>query len=323
MLVQAKTYMELGEYYFDYVANVLINSSWKNLTDTCTISLPKMVVHRPTDQSPKKAIDILKRGDHALVKFGYDDNLVEKFSGYIVGVEPGMPMVFKLEDEMFKFKEISVEPKVFKDGTSVADVLKYLGFKESDYSILGDINIIGSMVFREDITNVAMALKKLKDTIGLPVFFRNKKLNIGDPYKAKNPTIHYLAFGHNIVSHKLEWKDKAEVKIKVQAISMYKDGTQKKVEVGDSNGEVHTLHFPEMTEADLKKIAEANIEKLKWTGWRGKLTLFAEPAVEFGDIVSLTDYDNEIEGKYYVDEVESTSGTGGIRQELKLGAKAA
>lgn len=321
-MVVCRTYMELGDYAFDYVADVKITSSWKNLTDTATISLPKMVVHRPTGQSPKKAVDLIKRGDKALVKFGYNDTLSQRFSGYVVGVKPGMPMEFTLEDEMFQYKSMPVTPVVFKDGSSVEDVLKHLGFKPNQYDLLGDIRIIGAMVFREDVTNVAMGLKKLKDTISLPIFYRNGKINVGDPYKAKSPKIHYLALGHNVVEHKLEWKDRDEVKIKVQAVSMKRDGSQLKVEVGDTSGEVHTLHFPDMAEADLRAIAEAHVEKLKWTGWRGSLTTFAEPSIEHGDIVNLSDYDSEIEGKYFIDEVVSTSGTGGIRQELKLGAKA-
>lgn len=318
MSVSARTYIELGQYVYGYVCEVKVKSTWKNLTDTCTITMPKKAVHV---RGKKATQDLIKVGDKALVKFGYDNNLVERFKGYVSSVKPGMPMEFKLEDEMYNLKRMPVENKSWEDNVKVEDVLKYIGVKKYKLIGNGSIDIQGSFTL-QDCKNAAQALIHLKDALPIAFFFRNGTLIVGDPYKVSNPKKVYLTFGYNVIDHSLEFKSKDDVKIKVEAISKHDTGKDVKVVVGDSGGETHTYHVGmNLKEADVRKIAEANLDKFKWSGWRGKVTLFGEPVVNHGDIAVFNDPDKEIEGSYWIDEVESSSGTGGIRQELLIGRK--
>jgi hypothetical protein len=312
------THIELGSWLYEFVCEVKIKSTWKQLTDTCTITLPKKTV---MVKNGTKAQSLVKVGDTALVKFGYDERIAERFKGYISAIKPGMPMEFQLEDEMFQLKRKEVKPKSFQSAT-VEGVLKYIGVEK--YKIIGDGKIdIGGDFTLDGISNAAQALLKLKEALPIAMFFRGDTLYIGEVYKAANPNRVKLWFGHNIIDHSLEYKDKDDVKIKVEAISKQDDGKDVKVEVGDPDGERHTFHTAmNMKQADVKAFAEAHIDEFKWSGWRGTVTLFGEPIVAHGDIVELYDDTHEIEGNYYADEVETTNGTGGIRQIVTIGRKA-
>lgn len=319
-MVICNTNIELGDYIYPYICEVKIESSWKTLTDTCTISLPKMVTHKQSGLAAQRLVEV---GSEAVVSFGYDDRLRERFRGYVMNIKPGMPMEFKCEDKMWELKRKSVANKSWKAGVKVKDVLEYIGLKPSDYELIGNgsIDIEGDFTLR-DCANAAQALMRLKEALPLAFFFRNGKLVVGDPYRIQNPKKVYLAFGYNIIEHSLEYKSAEDVKVRVEAISKHDKGKDVKVVVGDQSGETHTYHVGmNLSETEVRKVAEANISLFKWSGWRGTLTLFGEPVVNHGDMVVLTDRTKEIEGSYWIDKVELTSGTDGIRQVITIGRK--
>lgn len=319
-MVICRTNIALGKYIYPYVCEVKIESTWKTLTDTATISLPKKSVHKQSGMSAQSLISI---GDEVVVKIGYDDRITQRFSGYVTSIVPGMPMEFKCEDKMWQLKRRSVANKSWRAGVKVADVLQYIGFKPNEYELIGNgsIDIEGDFTLR-DCANAAQALMRLKEALPIAFFFRNGKLIVGDPYKIKKPNKVYLVFGYNIIDHALEFKKAEDVKIRIEAISKSDKGKDVKVIVGDQDGETHTYHVGmNLNEAQVRKVAEANLSLFKWSGWRGTLTLFGEPVINHGDIAVLIDHTGEIEGSYWVDKVEITSGTGGIRQLVTIGRK--
>ena len=220
-------------------------------------------------------------------------------------------------------KRRSVANKSWRAGVKVADVLQYIGFKPNEYELIGNgsIDIEGDFTLR-DCANAAQALMRLKEALPIAFFFRNGKLIVGDPYKIQKPNKVYLVFGYNIIDHALEYKRSEDVKIRIEAISKSDKGKDVKVIVGDHDGETHTYHVGmNLNEEQVRKVAEANLSLFKWSGWRGTLTLFGEPVINHGDIAVLIDHTKEIEGSYWVDKVEITSGTGGIRQLVTIGRK--
>ena len=66
--------------------------------------------------------------------------------------------------------------------------------------------------------------------------------------------------------------DEKDKSLKVKAISILKDNKKLEVEVGDTEGELRTLHFYKVTsEAKLKELAKAKMSTLKYTGFKGIL----------------------------------------------------
>jgi len=75
-------------------------------------------------------------------------------------------------------------------------------------------------------------------------------------------------------------------------------------------------------QALLKQYAEADMQKFKYTGFRGAFTAFGAPSVAHGQIVDLQDADfADRNGSFYIDGVRKTFGQEGYRQEITIGAK--
>lgn len=312
------SFIEVGNYYFDYVHSVETESTWKNFTDTAKVQFPRVLQN---DGKPQKLDEVIKRGDIAKVQLGYDNVLHEVINGYVGNVKPTIPVEIGLEDKMFALKVRSVEPKEFKN-VSLSEVLKYIGLQPNEYKMLGETTI-DKFTIEPDLKNCAQVLERWKRETGQPAFYRNGILVIGKPYDPETANTEIFAFGYNIIEHDLEYRKRDEVRLRIKAISNQKDGKKMEVIIGDPDGEERTLNFYNIGEKQLKIQAEIEMERLKYDGWRGKFTAFGEPFVQHGDIANLIDTDNgEKDGSFYIDSVKRSYDSGGYRQVIELGVKA-
>lgn len=314
-MFKCECHIELDKFDFRYLTNVSIAKSWKEFTAKATIKFPRNIKDRD-----KLLQDLVKRGDKISVSLGYDDQLIYRFVGNVNEVKPTIPIELSCEDNMFLLKQKKVKPKSWKTCT-VNDVLDYCGVK--DYDTLGTIQL-GTFQITSNMSNVVKVLEAIKEHTRLAVFMRKGVVIIGKQYDASKATTHVFDFKKNIISHDLIFKKKDEVQLKVTAISNKADGTKIEVSVGDDSGEERTLNYYNLNESQLKAIATAEVDKLKYDGYRGGFVAFGLPYIEVGDIIDLRDQDYpEKAGKFWVDEVTTTSGVGiGIRQDIKLGPKA-
>ncbi len=109
-------------YEFTYVKNVEISSSYKSLTDTATIVMPKKVYTdtKTFDQSlftnasghEKSIHDFFKLENFVEIFLGYDGDYKPAFRGYITGVQSDVNATISCEDVMYAFKKV----KAVKDG---------------------------------------------------------------------------------------------------------------------------------------------------------------------------------------------------------------
>ena len=142
------TYPDRGnEYVFDFVNHIEISSSWKNLTDTAKITIPKnLYAQTPSGlvtwegkylyaRSP--VAPILMRGDRVKIELGYyykptpgGDYVTElntEFEGFITKINPKMPLVIECEDNMWLLKQAQCPNKVFPQSEwTVQKIVKYL-----------------------------------------------------------------------------------------------------------------------------------------------------------------------------------------------------
>ncbi|MBE8725814.1 hypothetical protein [Flavobacterium hungaricum] len=103
-------------YEFTYVKNVEINSSYKTLTDTATIVMPKKVYTdtKGFDQSlfanasgtEKTIHDFFKVENFIEIYLGYDDDYKPAFVGYITGVQSDVNATITCQDAMYAFKKV-------------------------------------------------------------------------------------------------------------------------------------------------------------------------------------------------------------------------
>jgi len=120
--------IEIGtapKYVFKNVTEIQVKSSYQNLTDTAEITIPrKLSFNRKPIASDG---GVFKRGDKITVRAGYDFEFNTIFSGYLVSIKPGTPIVLQCEDEMFNLKKGAISfaypretdlPQVLKDQIS-------------------------------------------------------------------------------------------------------------------------------------------------------------------------------------------------------------
>lgn len=300
--------IQIGKFQFDFVTEVEIQSTWKRLTDTATIQLPRKIVWKGENLR-----DVLKRGDEVNVSLGWDfDNRVE-FQGYISEIGSRIPVEFKCEDEMWKLKQ-----------TNITKAWRSVSLK----TMLGEILPIYEIVtvdaelgpFRISKVSAAKVLESLQSQYGFYSFFRGKTLYVGFPYTLTESTKVVYEFEKNIIADNLVYRRLDDIKIKVRAVSLMPDGSQEKIELGDDDGELRTLHFYNLSRAQLRESAQAQIERLKYPGYKGSFETFGVPFIQHGNVASIRGGEYpERAGDYLVDAVRTRFGQNGFKRDIELG----
>lgn len=295
-----------------------IETSWKLLTDTCEIILPRKV--RFFDQN--KVRDVFRRGDFVTVSWGYNGENKEEFRGYITEVAADIPIRIKLEDEMWKLKQMPVN--FSHPNIGLTDLLKALlpGYK---IDALEGVTI-GSVRFPQ--TTVSEVLDKLKqDPWNLNSYIKTvygESVLVCGKYYSDDSDVEKVKFHleRNCVSSSLNYIRKDDIQILIKGVSTQTNGSKIEVEFGDKNGQQRQLTHYNKTKQELEILVKLDYEKYKIDAFDGSFTAFGTPSVKHGQKVELesTLYEDR-NGVYYIEGVSKTFGRDGIRQEIKLGEK--
>lgn len=288
--------------------DVTMESGFRMLTGTAEIRFPRNM--RSFDK--KRVNEMFQKGDPVNIMLGYDGNEYEEFSGYVLQVSTGFPVVIKCEDEMYNLKRKTVS--VSKRSSTLKELLNEIA---SGYQILCDDAQIGSVRYSDML--VSEILDDLKQKLGFNTYFRGKTLVCGRT--SIDGGEHVKVVIEKQANDTL--KEKSIEKVYVRVESLQKNGKMLKVDKGEKNSNGIIIKQPNLTEIEIKKIVNATYEKALAPGLDGELTLFGIPRLQHGMIADLesTLYP-EKNGSYYIDSVKKTvSFTGGVRQVAKLGSK--
>jgi hypothetical protein len=315
MKVKMNSKVLIGSLVFtNQVNSVVIDQSWKNVTQTATVKLPRY------QKLVGDSNYLIKVGDRVVIQLGYDNILQTEFEGYVSSRGFDSPLEFMCEDEMWKQKQRTVT-KGWPSITLKA-LLKYL-IPDADITNVQNITL---SPFKLDHVNVAKALEKLKDDFGIVAYYRGKQLFCGLAYTEGQLGKARYHFQKNIPLNecKLEYKESSDVKIKVRAISLLPNNKKIEIELGDTGDGANetTLHFYNLTKDELRKQAQIKIDKLKYTGYRGTLKAFGMPKVTHGmDAELMNEKYPERGGLYHIDGVKTTYDENGFRREIELGPR--
>lgn len=307
-------HITIGSYSFDFVHRVTVESSWQSLTDKAVIYLPAAL---KVDKTKLK--DAFPKGTAVSIQLGYESTgLTEVFNGFIARVHPKVPIEIECEDLMWKLKQIQVNENAKNE--LLGDYLTRVLNMEVDCFEVQIPKFIAN-----NITG-AQLLDQIKSDYGFPSFIRGGKLVVGKQYDPNTQQKHIViidqASNSNVKSQNLEYAQKDDIKFKVTAISNMANGDKVEVEIGDPEGESRTLNFFDIPKADLEAIAEKEMERLNYDGYRGDLTLFGAPKVNHGDILVLKNtQESDKTGEYFIDELTIDYGVNGYEQKIKPGAK--
>lgn len=313
--------IEIDTLRFRYAESVEIESTWQELGDKCTISLPNKAVLKKSDTESKELSleKTFKTGMPVKVALGYDGNNNTLFEGYISQIKPNTPLEIICEDEIYKLKRSKKVNRVYA-GTLKGLLREYFAGVQLDKN-MPDVRLI-NFVLKE--ATQAEILKQIKESYGLCAYFRGKQLYVGLPFFEGFDKQHKFHFQKNVISSGLEYKKTEDIRLKCKAISFISNNTKIEAEVGDSDGEQKTFHFFGITDKNqLKTLAENELKKLKFEGYRGDFEAFGVPLVRHSETVLL--YDNRYQERkgqgYLVDKVKTSWGVNGYRQNIEIARK--
>ncbi|MCI2229587.1 hypothetical protein MC378_10445 [Polaribacter sp. MSW13] len=300
---------------------VHIESGWKRLTDTAEITLPRKAIYL---EQGKKSVsfyevkEYFKKGDAVTIELGYNGVYVKEFEGYITHVSADIPIKIKLEDEMYQLKKLPVN--ISFQTTSLENLLKKIipGYEVDALEVE-----LGSLRFAK--TTVAKVLEYLKDEYSLYSYMDGKKLVCGKIYADDSDAEAVdLHLEKNVVNNDLNYKDKEDVLIRINAVSTLKNGDKIEVTVGDETGEERQLSYYGIEiEAELTKLANEDLKKYKVDGFTGSVKAFGIPFFKHGMKANLTsDLYPDRNGLYYIEEtIVDFNDTPSYRRKGQLGDK--
>ena len=304
------------EFYIRRISEVEIESSWKMICSTAQVVLTRNI----KDFNQNKVKDWFKRGDKVEIYlcYGLDEDLILEFSGYITQVSADYPITIKLEDEMWRLKQIPVNFSS-KNEKLKSFVQKYV----TDYPILIDA---GAPLGAVNIKNKTLGevFKKFQEDLSLYPFIRNGKLVVAKPYSDVTDKIPVFDLEKNCVSNDLNYLSKEERTVKVIAESVQNFAKTKKklkFELGDPDPKTtinKTLSVTTLN--DLQAEVRRIYDLYKKEGFDGSFTTFGTPSVQHGQKVKITSsLYNDREGIYYIDSIKKKFSRDGYRQEIELG----
>lgn len=305
------------ELKLNFITSVSIQSSWKMLTDTADITLPrKLKVFEG-----KSLNEYIRPGDPVKIELGYNRVLLTEFEGYIQRIGRGIPITLHCEDEMYKLKRKKVSYS--KRSVKLGELLKDLCGEYEIVTSFGDTEL-GAVRYADML--VSQILEDVKKKTGLYSYFIGKTLYCGNVYTDKvqlpETKIH---LERNAVSQDLQ---QTEGDYEVTALAILKGGKKLEAKAGTKGAETVNLTYNDkdktVTVEVLKEFAERYYEGLKKQKYKGGIELFGIPAVTFGQVIDLkSDITPEMDGKYYIEKVtKEFSDNATYRQKVELGGRA-
>jgi hypothetical protein len=312
---------------FDYVREMEIKTSCKNLTDTATVTVPKKMSWKG-----KPLTEYIGRGDAIEIWAGYAEyGLKRLFKGYLTDVENSYPLVLKCENEMWRFKTVMVPAEKIESFDMKSYIEKYGGVKAHVAEGLS----FGSMDIKDEMS-LTQALDMIMQTYPYVVgYFQDDEFHAALNSERWGAAMKVVVFdpARNMISDSLKYVLADDVRIGIKATSILRDNTKLEAYAPSeaySNKTIKTgweqRHFfsPESrTQSELQKFADRMAAEYVSDSMSGSFTAFGEPLVRKGDVVELRDRDRrERNGKRFVaDSVDYKFGSGGYRQTITLGAR--
>lgn len=317
--------IQIGDYTFNQVNNVSIVKSVDLLSDTAEIKLPMSALfgNKEVGFERKQLEQEIKAGDKVTITLAYKDVIeTVEFEGYVRWLKPNTPTItIECEDAMYLIRQKQINHNFGK--TTLNDVLTYI-VDGTGVQLAADLPEVNFDKFLLKNVNGAQALEKLKDEYGLYVFIDDDGKLFAGLRQTKNIGNEQLYnIYKNVVSHDLRFRRAEDVRISLKVVGVLKDNKKVEVVVGDTSGEQRTLYKYNISDVDqLKKIGEAELSDMKFTGYEGSITSFLEPFCTRGYTANIEDKNYpDRTGNYFVPKVTTTFGTGGARRKIELGTK--
>ncbi len=316
-------HITIGSASFKSVNNVVIKRSTHAVNATAVIRVPVTAVLKQQGKEATKieTAQVVKVGDEVTIKLGYDGNLKDEFKGFVKRLNYTVPLEIECEDWYWKLRYINIKKSYAQ--TTVKDLLNDVlsGSGAGVHPASIDLGLKNTVINNK---SGAWVLEKLKSDYGLTVFFTlDGELFAGKAYEVKGDSVKYKLRYNVIKDDDLKYYKASDYKLKIEAKSYDKDGAKLEASVGTEGGEAKTLWFYNVNDqAQLKTLAEQELQRYSFDGYRGQLETFLIPFAEPGMVADVTDpLYSERSGNYYIESTEVKFGNNGARRKVELGIK--
>ncbi|RYD57291.1 MAG: hypothetical protein EOP56_08250 [Sphingobacteriales bacterium] len=222
------------KFVIDFAQNYEVVSSWKNMTDTAKIKLPKNMVirdvskrtfnlrdsNKPIGASLEDIPAVFMRGDKITIDHGYwglnadgaekrymtgEDGIPNLFEGYITGIKTADLFEMTCEDGMWKLKQTGVANKVWK-GITAKKMLEEM-LAGTDYKLPAEKanrktvleaakSLKGDMgTYITQNHNLGKVLEELRSREHIEAYLRGNELRVGMPvYYEEEARMHQFIF---------------------------------------------------------------------------------------------------------------------------------
>ena len=280
----------IGNFRFDYVTNLTIESSWDTFTDTGVLTIPNKFRKDNKDLIVGDN-NVFKRGDKVEIKIGYFPTLITKFKGFVANIQPDSPLTMNFEDRMWLLKQENLVSRFFSK-PKISDVVEYATASLTDLTIEydnPDTEIGAFEVDNKDFVNAVTVFELLKKQFGYFIYFENEILQVRkmrSVLSLSNP-IHKMSFQNNVIESNLVFQrdDDVNLVIKVESIDLNTNtritryGFKVKGEVvissiqrtGQVTKDIKVLNF---TTKQIDEFITDNIDKYIYEGYIGDFKTF-------------------------------------------------
>jgi len=262
-----------------------------------------------------------ERGDKITIELGYNDKLVKEFTGYIYRINFSTPLEIECEGSEFLLRT-PLPTKKWKS-TTLKEIVKYIsdvpGITLSEKIPQVNINNYVISTSRSRLE----ALQEVKEAYGLAAYFVENNLYVGLAYTPDLGVVKYSIGVNTVKDDKLKYRYGDDVKLKIKAIGFNADNTKLHAEIGDHDGQLRTLFFYNVTSVEaLKKLAQEEIQKYKYSGYEGQITAFLVPYAIPGMKAELSDPKYaEKKGTFYISSTKVEFGRKGARRYIDIDVK--
>ena len=313
--------IKIGKVSFTSVVDVQIKRSIHNLSATATIKLPVTAVlkHAGTPPARIETVNNIRVGDKVSIRLGYDRiQMNTEFNGYVKQINEKKPLEIECEDEFYKVRSLSCH--FSKEETTLKECLTAL-FPDIQIGSCMDLTLKNVAI---EPTNGADVLSKLKKDYGLTIFFDVEgKLHASKTNDFKAGEVKYRLRYNVIKDDDLKAVAAKDVKMKVIAKCTLPDGTTKESNAGVEGGEIkHLTFYGVENEKELQELAELELKRHCFDGYKGKLEAFLVPFALPGMTATLEDpVYKERNGNYYIESVDISFGRSDARRSVEIGSK--
>jgi hypothetical protein len=295
-----------------------------NYSDSCTITLPTIaMLKREGDEYEKvQTAQQFKEGMPVLVYVGYDGANDLHFKGFIRRINFTVPLEIECEGYSYQLRKKTNFSKSYRDGTNLKTVLNDI-IAGTDIKLHPSCRETTFSAIRFENGTGIDALEKIKDKMGLTVFFEGEYLFVGLRETVLNGSVKYRLGWNVIKDNELKFsteKEYSKVNIVLEQ-PKDKDGSSKRIESDSKYDDVYVIRLAVKYPDEFAKQLTADKKKsLQSRGYGGAITTFLKPFVRPSATAIIDDPKYpERTGRYFITGVEGSMGTSGGRLKIKIG----